>query len=120
MEDETKLTAFERDLLESALHDWPDLLAQLDHCCVKERGHTGGGAMVKLSVSKKAKLCLGSPRIINTLDLLEIDGLENGAGFLVHVENGHLDCLEQFAYGEEYPKKIDEYQILKSTSAPRY
>ncbi|MFT3893688.1 MAG: hypothetical protein QM730_18825 [Anaerolineales bacterium] len=40
-----------------------------------------------------------------------IEGLNNGAGFLIWIRNGYLTQLEGYTYGEKWPSQITDYKF---------
>jgi hypothetical protein len=41
----------------------------------------------------------------------QIDGLENGAGFLLWITDGRLDFLEGYTYDGLWPTSIEEFKL---------
>src|SRR5229473_8276297 len=41
----------------------------------------------------------------------EIEGLQNGAGFVLHVQRGLLGFLEAFTYDEQWPGQITKFKL---------
>lgn len=40
-----------------------------------------------------------------------IEGLEHGAGFVLHVLEGYLSCLEGYSYDEPWPSEFNNFSI---------
>jgi hypothetical protein len=110
-----KLTTFERDVLEKALcGDHSELAAlreQLVVAGVSERTMTGVGFFTTLIIPAGHPL---TPRRLS-LDITdvtaEVDGVQNGAGFVLFVKDGLLDCLEGFTYDEPWPDYVVRYSL---------
>jgi hypothetical protein len=43
--------------------------------------------------------------------IAEVNGLRNGAGFLLYVTDGVLDVLEGYSYGEQWPSTINNFKL---------
>jgi hypothetical protein len=41
----------------------------------------------------------------------QIGGLQHGAGFVLHVSNGTIDCLEGYSYDEPWPTNTDVFRL---------
>jgi len=110
----TDLTDFERAVLCKLLSGDHPVLAllrqQLEVCRCTKREATGVGLYTDLDVSAYT-----GPR--PQLDLkfgdvvAEIDGLEQGAGFVLYIEAGLLVMLEGYTFGEPWPDRIDSFKL---------
>ena len=79
----------------------------------KKREYTGVGCFVDLELPDDCPLVdvvqgdgrtISGPQIRSRL-------LECGAGSMVFVEEGRVDLLEIYAYGNSFPKNLTEYQL---------
>jgi hypothetical protein len=43
--------------------------------------------------------------------LAEVEGMPNGAGFILYVERGRLDMLEGYGYDDPWPTTITSYTL---------
>jgi hypothetical protein len=88
------------------------LRAQLAHLTVKSRELTGVGFFTEFEIASEAvPVPLG--RGISPLRgvAAKIEGLENGAGFLLFVEDGLLSMLEGFSYDDRWPSEIRSFSV---------
>ena len=75
------------------------------------REYTGVGVFVTLEVPESVEVCglARAPEVpypyVNSPDL------EYGAGCVLFLEDGRLDTLEIFAYGDSFPEDIDDYVL---------
>ena len=82
---------------------------------VRAREHTGVGFYTYFSVPP------GVPRLENTSRLLlsdvgaDVEDVRNGAGFILWVADGLIDCLEGFTYGDDawpqHPRLVRWYYV---------
>ena len=110
----TDLTDFERAILRKLLSGDHSLLAlfrqQLEVCRCAKREATGVGFYTELDVSTYA-----GPR--PELDfkygdvVAEIDGIKQGAGFVLYIEAGLLVLLEGYTFDEPWPDQIDSFKL---------
>jgi hypothetical protein len=49
----------------------------------------------------------------------DIDGLQHGAGFVLHVTDGLIDYLEGFTYDEPWPEVVDDFSVSYVTGDDR-
>jgi hypothetical protein len=102
-----ELTAFERAVLEKLLDGdnplWNALRLQLSSAMVEEREWTGVGFYTTLHVPDGAAAApeLGAMNVGAGVHA-EIPGLEHGAGFVLWIRDGFLDCLEGYCYDETW------------------
>jgi hypothetical protein len=101
-----KLTAFENKIIKAILDNNIDKIAnsisnQYYNLTVENRQHTGTGIYVHLA----SKIDFESNNINMHLGGIyaEIDGLINGAGFVLYIKNGLISLLECFSYDEFWP-----------------
>lgn len=88
------------------------LRRQLEVCSVASRKLTGVGFSTRLVVAGGVP---AAPVARKTLALGDatatIDGLEHGAGFVLFVEEGVLEMLEGFSFGEPWPDDVTRFQV---------
>lgn len=79
------------------------LSAQLPLVSVSSRTNTGVGVIIDLVVAPGARKTTIPSLVISSV-LLEVDGLEHGAGVAIFVEDGLLSSFEMFTHaGEPWP-----------------
>jgi hypothetical protein len=102
--------------------DHPILAAlrdQIDGLSVKTRKNTGAGFFTEFSTAAAVRpASVPSGRIRFGDVQATVDGLKNGAGFLLLIEQGFLHMLEGYSYEEPWPETIGEFS-LKYTSPDR-
>jgi hypothetical protein len=87
------------------------LAAQLRMARIKDRELTGVGFYTAFDVPPEA------PRLEanNTFSFgdvrAELEGLSHGAGFVLHVTDGVLDCLEGYSYDEPWPLESERFVL---------
>ena len=101
------LSALERDVIATILSpDHPVMNAlrrQFERCQVASREITGVGFFTNLSVPTDVEPAPVKPGRLDLGDVTAtIEGLENGAGFVLFVQDGVLDVLEGFSYTEPW------------------
>jgi len=110
-----ELTPFEREAIATIVAgDHPVFLGlrnQLAGCQVARREFTGVGFFSTLTVASD----IASVPVRRRLHLghvdVTMDGVGNGVGLVLFVEDGRLDLLEGFTYGEPWPSEIVKYTI---------
>ena len=117
----TDLTELERAVLAKLLAGEHALLeqlrSQLARCQVSRRELTGHGFYADLDVGEapvaaKVKVSFGDV-------VAEIEGMPDGAGFELYVENGRLSVLEGYGYDDPWPSAIASYTLRYSTGDKR-
>ena len=117
-----RLSYLERAVLEKLLAgDHPfleGLRRQLPMCSVQTRRFYDTGFMTELAVDKSVEPAepRRSPRISDVI--ADLEGLDEGAGFVLFVEGGVLDALEGFSYDEPWPSSLGKFE-LKYIKSPR-
>ncbi len=104
------LTNLEAEVLRKLLSGDNEVLAllrrQLAVCRCSKRELTGGGFYTYLDVSTyggaRPKLNLKFGDVIASMR-----GLQNGAGFLLYIDDGFLTMLEGYSFGEPWPDQVD-------------
>jgi hypothetical protein len=80
-----------------------NLRSQFASSYVQEREFTGVGAFVTLSVPASAPK-VDPPRLRIGDVALEVEGVKNGAGVVLFVNDGLLDLLEIYTYDDIWPE----------------
>ena len=110
-------TDFERDLLQWFIDhsSSPALTAQLIAATPLSREYTGAGLYLDLSVPTSAQQLLPSD-LSSPIDGPQISAssLLNGAGCLLWLEKGFLDCVEVHTYMEAMFGDLDGYRFSAS------
>jgi hypothetical protein len=115
------LTPFEHEVIAAILR--PDhpvmnaLRAQFAVCRVSDREFTGHGFYTGLIVPSDvaaARVTRDQLRLGGEVGAT-LDGLDNGAGFVLWIAHGMLDCLEGFAYDQPWPERIENYSVIPVT-----
>ena len=81
------------------------LRQQVRHAMVRSRTHTGIGFWTYFDVPPGAPRLTDSGRLRLSDVGAEIQDVEHGAGFVLWVERGEIDCLEGFTYAGDWPKE---------------
>jgi hypothetical protein len=83
---------------------------QLDQARISRRDMTGVGFVIDLDVPAELRIeGLGNLHLSDVA--AEIDGLQHGAGFVLHVMNGMIDYVEGFTYDEPWPDRIEGFSL---------
>jgi hypothetical protein len=78
---------------------------------VIKRELTGAGFHVAFSVPPAA-VRLDARKSLHFGDVkAEIEGLQYGAGFVLHVRDGVIDQLEGYSYDEPWPVNVDSFHL---------
>ncbi len=109
------LNKLENDVLQMFLKGDDPMLStlrrQLAVASVKERDYTASGFFTMLEIPLDAPRLEHSTSHALTDVLAEHPGLEYGAGFVLFIEGGVLNCLEAFTYGEDWPGADDDFVL---------
>jgi hypothetical protein len=118
----TELSIIEKNVLKKLLMGSFPILTQLrnqlNFCTIKNRKFTGFGFYTtfivpeKIHRNKKLNFMIGD---VNG----EIEGLNNGAGFLLYIKNGVIDMLEGYSYDESWPASIDKFKLFYTKGIER-
>ena len=119
----TALTSLERAVFEKLLAGDSPILAtlrrQVESAVVAKREMTGVGFFTTVSVLDPS-IRLPDHRSLTIGDVFaEIDGLKNGAGFVLFVKDGGIHMLEGFSYDEPWPKEVGKFHVAYSTGEQR-
>jgi hypothetical protein len=99
------------------------LRSQFAFAHVQEREYTGVGVFVTLSIPASAPK-VDPPRLTIGDIALEVEGVQNGAGVVLFVNDGLLDLVEIYTYNDRWPEdaKLKSISYLTngdSTSSAR-
>ena len=102
--------ALERDVMSMLLAGsdptLETLAAQFRLAQTAKRENTGTGFFTEFLLPPDAPKVAGEKSFsFGDVDA-EIDGLQFGAGFVLHVRNGTINCLEGYSYEEPWPAGI--------------
>lgn len=86
------------------------LRVQLNECRIKSREFTGVGFFTRIVVPERLAV-VGLERVVLSGPRATIDGLDDGAGFVLFVENGMIDTLEGFTYVGPWPDRIEGFRL---------
>ena len=102
MMDIINMNALEKAILDRISEKYLSVKDHLPYVEVRSRENTGGGMFVNLSYRHlDENLIRLKDGMLSTNEILTLDGLENGLGFVLDVTNGLLNFIELFTYGEE-------------------
>jgi hypothetical protein len=72
---------------------------------------TGSGFYLEFQLAEDAISIPGKPSFrFGDVDA-KIEGVDNGAGFVVFIENGIITMLEGYTYDEPWPDNISNYEL---------
>jgi len=84
---------------------------QHDSAFVVGRKLTGSGFFLYFCVPAGVERLANKPSFRFGDVVASIDGLQFGAGFILHVKDGSLDALEGYSYEEPWPREISNYSL---------
>jgi hypothetical protein len=106
----TPFTELELAALHSMFSEAPELAPQLERqlsvATVAKRENTGVGFFTTLSVPPTAEPVERSEPISGETHA-RLPGLEHGLGFVLFFEEGRIETLEGFTYGDETTTSLD-------------
>ncbi len=95
------------------------LRSQITRCHVAHREWTGTGFITDFNIVEgsaparvRSKLHFGDV-------LAEVDGIENGMGFMLNVRDGYLHSLEGYTFEESCPAELIVQSLGYTTTGPR-
>lgn len=117
------LNHLERAVLTKMLDgDHPVLNAlrqQLESCSVRQREMTGVGFCTELAVPAEVDAARTKRAHIRFGDVIgELTGVEEGVGFVLFIDDGRLQMLEGYTFGEPWPNHA-KLRGLSYSSEPR-
>jgi hypothetical protein len=111
----SELTKFEQDVMRMLLEgDDPVLVIlreQARSLVVSGKKATGVGFYIDFAVDPAAPRCTENQSFEIGDVVAKMDGLEQGAGFILFVRDGVLSFLEGFTYDEPWPESIVKYDL---------
>jgi hypothetical protein len=111
---EQSLTDFERKALQALLSAAngadEQLRQQIDALGVKHRESTVIGLFVEFDVPDELATIEKNRKVFSNL-VGEMNGLKNGFGGVLYVENGKIHTLEFFTYDEDWPADPSGYTL---------
>jgi len=106
----TAFTDLELAALHSIFSETPDLIVDLEQqlasASVTKRENSGGGFFTDIAVSDDVPSA-NSPKVLGYETSARVEGLEQGLGFVLFMENGRLHMLEGYAWGPESTAALD-------------
>ena len=110
-----ELGQLERDVMELLLAGDDPILNVLREqyrlAEVVKREETGAGFYVHFSVDPRATR-LDTGKSLHFGDVTaEVEGLNYGAGFVLHVRDGAIECLEGYSYDEPWPAAVAHCRV---------
>jgi hypothetical protein len=111
-----ELTALERSVLDALLagpgRKLERLRQQAKTCKVREREFTGVGFYTDFIPESSLRVDEIAQTDVRLDDVVvEIEGLQHGAGFLLLIKDGFLNMLEGFTYDEEWPDAVKTFTV---------
>ena len=85
------------------------LRVQAAKACLVKQEYTGVGFFCNFEVPSEAPILRGDFEISDVN--AEIEGLTNGAGFVLFISNGQLDMLEGFSYDEPWVQTAGGFNL---------
>lgn len=109
------LTDLEREVMTKLL-DGEDavlqvLRTQFSLCSASSRKNTGVGFFTTFQVPDSAPHAASGRSFAFGDVSAEVNGLSNGAGFVLFVKNGIIDTLEGYCYDEKWPAHVSEFTL---------
>ena len=115
----------ERAILEHIAKDYSidSLTRQIHSATLKERNHTGHGFYIYFRVSKVLPRIeagdIGEEKVIHG-PFINSKGVDIGGGCLIFLQDGYIDCLEMYAYGDRFNEHISEFELSGSHKRPTW
>ena len=115
-----QLTPMEAALLKdiAVCHQNPALTEQIERCRVAKREYSGCGFFTTLMVPETSPLVetVGKDRTMWGRDIAAPE-LSHGAGSILFMEDGRIDCLEVFAYVDGDPAQVSGFTIVPESAS---
>ncbi len=113
---DTELTPLERDVLAMIVGgndaDFKILQEQVAATHVRARDFTGAGFYTRFEVPVGVRRIDGNKTLrLGQHVRAELEGLDFGAGFVLFVNDGAIEVLEGFTYGEAWPSVVGRYAL---------
>lgn len=99
----TILNKLEIAIIEDIAKEYPSIKSHIPRLQVESRENTGVGMYVNLNYNHlDESLIRLKDGTLSTNEIIVIDSLENGLGFVLDVSNGLINFIELFTYGDEF------------------
>ncbi|MEI6222971.1 MAG: hypothetical protein WCP97_09500 [bacterium] len=105
--------------LEKAIRAWfvenkPFLNEQFHAATVVKREYSGVGFFFHITVPKTIDQIPRSLYITSPIDgpMIESKELEYGGQAILFLENGYISMLEIYAFGNSFPKNLQQFQLV--------
>ena len=96
------------------------LMAQLQVAKIANRKLSGVGFFSTFEVPHSAPRLDFGKRSFSFGDVdAQIDDLKHGAGFVLHVRDGAIQCLEGYSYDEPWPRQVRGFRLSYAGGADR-
>ncbi len=113
-----ELTSLENDIVRWLLMNCEDIhiQRQLPKVLLCKRDYTGVGFFLHFSLPSDAVAVPDSAGDSTPIPGPEIVSpqLDSGAGTVVFLTDGRIDCIEIFAYGNHFPENLTDYTLIGS------
>lgn len=110
-----ELTSLENDIVRWLLKNCEDsdIQKQLPHIRLRKRDYTGAGFFLHFTLSTDVMAAPDSAGDSTPIPGPEIASsqLESGAGTVIFLTDGRIDCIEIFAYGNHFPETLADYTL---------
>jgi len=114
---------FEHAVMEKLLYGEDPVLeilrGQFTVCNVSNREYTGVGFFTTFSLPPDCPRVPGNKTFSFGDVLGAVEGLVDGAGFVLHVKDGLLHYLEGYTYDEKWPKEIHSFTLAYQNGPKR-
>jgi len=109
----TDLTKFERAAIEYIIEtDAPEYQTHIPYLSIDRRESTGAGIYVYFKYSDTFTINSDDNRTIGQSIFAEVEGLKEGAGFMLYIDHGQISMLESFSNAyESWPAKIENFSL---------
>ena len=106
-------TEFEQAVIEHIIKkEAPKYSGHIKSLLVDRREYTGVGSFLYLKYAEKPSLSEFENKSIGQDTYADIEGLKNGAGFILYIDEGLISMLESFSHGpERWPEYIANFKI---------
>jgi hypothetical protein len=104
--DEIELHVMEKILLNDS-SDYAILMEQYRNRLSVNRDINKCGWYTHFTMKEGMKMIAEKQQLRIGNVILAVSGMENGIGFVLHVENGQIDMLEAYTFDEYLPAKIE-------------
>lgn len=114
-----ELNRFELAVLDNMTITCPSIKQHISYLRVISRENTGVGMYVKFAYLKADKFAhLNNGWLTNDYNIT-MEGIKNGMGFQIFIENGKINTLELFTYTDEWDGNIREFSFVQLPLNPK-